>query len=520
MGPTHKNKSYLDGSLFDDAIDARARAVLARASVPGLTLGQLTYERGGRWQPLLRPPDPVPHLTTFTLESILQASGHDYVRVPLEDVWTRAAEIAAIGDVDAVLLSTTFIWSRQILAGAMAWVRANLPGVPVIAGGQYTNLKYMPVMGDYPEVTAVIRGDAEKALPVLLDTMQRGDDLDRVPNLVWRDGDRIRINRLDYVDLDSFPSPSFSHQFRIAPYESMRGCPFDCKFCSFPAASPKWRYKSAEKIRDDWVRYATDNGVSVVDAMDSTFTVPPTRLRRLMEILPSALVPRWACYSRANVITSARFVDDMLAAHCFYLVIGFESMNDATLRRMSKRVTATQNRRAFEHLKNSDMGYSICFIVGYPGENSEQFGDTREFLTSEYSGHFTLHQFSISDETMPLWDDRVELRIEVDDPNDPDSAWSHSGMTSDEARKLQADTLDAIRHGNDNAVLMLWQSHYQHPLLPSGAIGDNLVVEKAVERLAMAPRDFPDLDQGAAQVRAQLRVLRRNGVELGTDDAT
>src|SRR5262249_9530790 len=152
-------------------------------------------------------------------------------------------------------------------------------------------------------------------LPKLLDEIQSCcTDYTSVPNLVWRDGDRIRINTVEYVDLDSFPAPSFPHNFDVAPYESMRGCPFDCKFCSFPAASPNCRYKSARKIKGDWLRYAGENGVIQISAMDSTFTVPPARLRELMRILPDSGVPEWSCFSRANSIKSLDFLEGLIAS--------------------------------------------------------------------------------------------------------------------------------------------------------------------------------------------------------------
>jgi pyruvate-formate lyase-activating enzyme len=353
---------------------------------------------------------------------------------------------------------------------------------------------------------------------MLLKIMRHGGDRASVPNLVWRDGSRVRINKVDYIDLDAFSSPTFPGSFQIAPYESMRGCPFDCKFCSFPAASPKWRYKSAEKIRDDWERYRKVNGATTIEAMDSTFTVPPTRLRRLMELLPRSDIPEWLCYSRANVIKTPEFVDRLLESYCIHLLIGFESMNEQTLRRMSKRVTAAQNRNAFNLLKGGGIGYTSCFIVGYPGESPEQFEDTRRFLFDDYEGHFTLNLFTATDETMPLWEDREELQIEVDDPYDPASPWSHIGMDSEEATRLQTDTLDRVRMSNDTAVPFMWQRPYQLPLVPTLSMAENLSVEKAVERLVMAPRDFNDVDEGAAQIIRQVELLRGLGVQmLGAD---
>ncbi|MGQ5592517.1 B12-binding domain-containing radical SAM protein [Streptomyces sp. ESR1.13] len=514
LGPANLNSPYLEGSLFTAHQSDAAREMLRRAGHADLDLRRLAFTQHGRDYALLRPRSATtPHLTTVTLLSILENSGHGFERLDLGDVWEGRAKAPA-GDVDVVLLSTTYIWNGPILASAVRWVRENLPGTPIVAGGQFTNLKFMAAMRDFAEILAVVRGDGEIALPQTLDALAGRGELSAVPNLVWRDGDTIRINPVEYVDIDDFPSPRVLGDQAIVPYESMRGCPFDCKFCSFPAASPKWRYKSAEKIRDDWISYADQNGADVISAMDSTFTIPPTRLRRLLEILPNSGVPRWEGFSRANTLNSADVVAGLVASHCFQLHIGFESMNDGTLKRMSKRVSVKQNRRAAELLSQSGMSYYGLFIVGYPGEDPEMFRDTQDYLLREYSGHYALSKFSITDETMPLWQDREELRIVADDPTDPASPWSHIGMDSAQAARLQKETLDKVRLTNDKTVLSLWQHDYQHWLMPRHDHAANIAVEKCLERMAMAPLDYTDLDEGAAVVRDNLHRLRDFGVEL------
>lgn len=514
LGPAYINAAYLNGSLFAPQWNERVHEVVRRAGQPDLSLDRLAFARGGKQYALLRPQrTSTPHLTTFTLNSILESSAHGFASVDLQDVWQGTARTPA-GDFDAVLLSTTYIWNASILSAAMRWITENLPGVPVVAGGQFTNLKFMQVMRDHPEIVAVVRGDGEESLPAALDALALGDPLAGVPNAVWRDGDRIRVNPIAYADIDSFPSPGFPGHAPVVPYESMRGCPFDCKFCSFPAASPKWRYKSAEKIRDDWISYGQRNGTRMISAMDSTFTIPPTRLRRLLEILPGSGIPDWEGYSRANTINSAELVDGLTESRCVQLHIGFESMNDETLKRMSKRVTVGQNRRAMDLLSRSELSYEIFFIVGYPGETPDMFASTRDYLVGEYVGYFQLSRFSITDETMPLWQDREELRIEADDPSDPTSAWSHIGMDSAQADRLQAEALDKVRLRNDKAVYLLWQRQYQHELMPGRDRWSNLAVEKCVERLAMAPKDHRDLDRAAHEVRVQLARLRDLEVEL------
>ncbi|OKI02566.1 hypothetical protein A6A06_16255 [Streptomyces sp. CB02923] len=500
--------------MFGGQPDAHGREALRRSGHPDLDLRRLSFTRSGRSFALLRPrPAAAPHLTTVTLRSILRSCGHDFAAVDLEDVWTGRAVVPP-GDFGAVLLSTTYIWNAPLLATAVDWIRSRLPGVRVITGGQFTNLKFMRALNDHTEIFAVVRGDGETALPKTLDALAAGGDLSTVPNLVWRDGPHLRINPVEYVDIDGHPSPGFTGEAPVIPYESMRGCPFDCKFCSFPAASPKWRYKSAEKIRDDWAGYAEVNGAKSIDAMDSTFTIPPTRLRRLLEILPGSGAPPWDAFSRANTINSPQLVEGLREARCAQLHIGFESMNDGTLKRMSKRVSVKQNRRAIELLGDGGMSYHGLFMVGYPGETPEMFQDTMDYLTGDYRGYFSVARFSITDETMPLWQDKEELRIVAQDATDPASPWSHIGMDSDEAARLQKETLDRVRRGNDHAVLDLWQYDYAPRLLPDHDHATNLAVEKCVERLGMAPVDHPDPDAAAEAVRVQLRRLGALGVGL------
>ncbi|MFD8869511.1 B12-binding domain-containing radical SAM protein [Streptomyces sp. NPDC059590] len=534
MGPEVPNKKLLEGSSFEALLaPAGHRAAAGRREVFDLSLLR-TADATRR--PLLRPrrtggraravssvrlsapveeehePETAPHLTTFTLQSILLAAGFDHEVFPIERIWTGSA-VEPPADVDVVLLSTTFIWDRRTLAKAVTWVEERCPTAVLVLGGQYSNLKFQRILSDHPFVRYIVRGDAEAALPALLRALRTKGDVAEIPNLVWRDRDtdRLRMTRIEYIDLDAQPSPSPVGTLPVVPYESMRGCPFSCKYCSFPAASPKWRYKSAQKIADDFLRYRRENGAEYIKALDSTFTVPPTRLRALLPLLAEADVG-WEAYTRANSIRDREVVADLERAHCRALSIGLESMNDTTLGYMHKQVKARANRTAFELLSDSSIHSFVSFIVGYPGETPELFEDTRRFLVSEYSGQFALYVFMMNDETMPVWQEADRFGLEVFDLDGEAEDWTHHGMDSRTAARLQLETLREVRWKNDHAIARVWQHGFESPLLPGRSPARNAVVEKLVDRLGMLSADVRDPAEAARRRDRLLSELAGHGV--------
>ncbi len=127
------------------------------------------------------------------------------------------------------------------------------PDVPVIFGGLSSSYFHEELVA-YPQVDFVLRGDStEPPLHELLLALREGTPLDRIPNLTWQDGGRIRVNphtylpaSLDYVDLrpDQVIEMMVRHRdfagplpFRgwwrnpIAAVFTVKGCAYECVTC-------------------------------------------------------------------------------------------------------------------------------------------------------------------------------------------------------------------------------------------------------------------------------------------------
>jgi anaerobic magnesium-protoporphyrin IX monomethyl ester cyclase len=513
-GPAFKYWSDLTGSLFEPDTVSGGLDGLAVAD-----LSRLTYpDARGEPRPLLRRKrGRVLYLVSYVLESILFNNDIEYTHLPLQHVWDDLAPPVDRGtgatDPEAVLLSTTFICNQGALAQAIGWVADHYPGVPLVVGGQFSNLKYLQVLRDYPAVDYVVRGDGEEAIPGVVAVIRGRRTPESVPNLVYRGDGSPKINPIRYIDLDAYPAAAFPGPRSIVPYESMRGCPFNCRFCSYPAASPTWRFKSADKIYRDWLWYAEHNAVDHVQALDSTFTVPKPRLRELLPMLRGAPLT-WEAYTRANAIHAPEIADSLTAAHCTKLSIGFESMSPNTLSYMHKQVRPEQNRTAHEILRDRDIQYRVSYMAGYPGETPEDYRMTDEFIANEFVGYFMLSVFSFSDETMPVWEDAERFELDVADMDDPDAAWQHVGMDVETARGLRDATISKARWGSEDAVWLLWQADYETPLIPGTARKQALRHEKLVERLGMLPVDFSSAAERARRSRQILAELSRAGIAV------
>ncbi|MGE0040897.1 MAG: radical SAM protein [Vicinamibacterales bacterium] len=506
LGPTSLHAPLLDGTLLADEVSPELLATYERLAGRPVDMSRFTGP-GGR--PLLRPSQEVaPHLPTSTVRSILELADIDYTWFDATDLWNGAP--GPSGDFDVVGLSTTFVWDQSTLARAVRWIAARYPSATLVLGGQYSNLKYAEIFARHPEVDYVVRGDAELALPALLEALDGRGHIADVPNLAWRSGDEVVAPPIQYIDIESHPSPVFRGPQQVVPYESMRGCPFTCKFCSFPSASPKWRYKSAPKIVRDWAGYAERNEAEVIRAYDSTFTIPPPRFRELLDRLPALGVP-WEGYSRANTLGTREVVERLEASHCRRLFVGFEAMNATALRNMDKKVSVAQNRAAIAALRGSSVELRASFMVGYPGETPEDYQETHRFLLEDFAGRFHVHFFLFNDETMPVWDDAPRFGLEVDNA----FTWKHAGMDSHTAQLLRYRTLHDVRWGNDQAVNDLWQLRYARPLLPGLSDAEHRTLEKTIERLAFLGRDKGDEASAPGRCRELLATLERAGVGTG-----
>jgi len=77
-------------------------------------------------------------------------------------------------------------------------IKRDHPSIPVVLGGYTASLFHREILSGFPQIDAVVRGDAEIPLPALMEAVDGRRRWGEVPNLTWRDGAEIRENPLSY----------------------------------------------------------------------------------------------------------------------------------------------------------------------------------------------------------------------------------------------------------------------------------------------------------------------------------
>ncbi len=170
--------------------------------------------------------------------------------------------------------------------------------------------------------------------------------------------------------------------YLMHPYVSMytgRGCPAQCTFCLWPQTigGHKYRVRSAENVAAEMAHMKQIfPQVKEFFFDDDTFTANLPRAREIAKKLaPMGLT--WSCNSRANLeYDTIKYMKD---SGLRLFLVGYESGNDETLKRIQKGVTTDEMRRFTKSCHKAGVVIHGTFILGLPIETKETIEQTINF---------------------------------------------------------------------------------------------------------------------------------------------
>jgi radical SAM superfamily enzyme YgiQ (UPF0313 family) len=246
-------------------------------------------------------------------------------------------------------------------------------------------------------VDAAVIDEGELTFRELVSVYRRGGDLGAVKGICFKQGGQIRENqpRERISDLDALPYPAWdifdmeaylrsgadslvSYGLRALNISSVRGCPYECTFCSHPFGRQVYA-RSARSIAGEMAELAKRYGVGFIKFTDDLFLVNENRVMELCDrILLGKIKIKWSAAARVNLV-NRRLLKAMRRAGCAELGYGFESGSQRILDGMKKRVTVAQAQEAIRLTREAGIRVSGSFIIGMPEETERTIDETVEF---------------------------------------------------------------------------------------------------------------------------------------------
>jgi radical SAM superfamily enzyme YgiQ (UPF0313 family) len=233
---------------------------------------------------------------------------------------------------------------------ALRALREAYPDRMLLLGGVGPKAVEEQILRRFSWVDMICRGEGERTVPELLQTLRRHGDLTAVPGISFRNGDDIchTPDRHRIADLDTIPFPAFQKidLKRYAGYGMMtsRGCPYPCTFCS---VAPVWDLKSYSRtpknIVDEMEFLHREANVDLFLFQDEFFV---SGKRQVMEFCGEldrrGLNVHWKAFGRVNLVDEP-MMRAMAGTGCVELRFGIESGSDRVLGQIKKGFTAAQS---------------------------------------------------------------------------------------------------------------------------------------------------------------------------------
>jgi radical SAM superfamily enzyme YgiQ (UPF0313 family) len=352
-----------------------------------------------------------------SLSAVLKEKGHETALINLND---RLAPIPSdeeilqkVREFNPDLVGFSCVTTQFNHAERIARLVKEKLGTPTVAGGVHATMVPAEILRTAAFDFACV-GEAEEALPELLDRMRSGGDTTSVPN-IWAAKDlAIYTNKVHpFPDLSKLPPKDYS----IFDFQNMidakngwvglmagRGCPFKCTYCfnhqiveryrsDTGLSAGKLNYIRHHPVEDviSEMKFLLENyeRISMFIFDDDVFTLDKKYVLEFCEKYRTSGIKVPFVVNAHVKLFDEEIAKALAGAGCRIVKFGLESGSSRVRREVLRRYMSNESiAAAFETCRRHGLHSSAFLMIGLPTETRDEMFETVNLLASILPGRF------------------------------------------------------------------------------------------------------------------------------------
>jgi anaerobic magnesium-protoporphyrin IX monomethyl ester cyclase len=288
---------------------------------------------------------------------------------------------------DAILLGHSGSTSgHPVITEITRQIRQRLPETPIIYGGVFPTYHWQDILSAEPQIDVIVRGEGDETIVRVVHALEAKTPLRDIPGIAYRENglpvatpaaepiedlDKIRVG-WELIDPARY---SYWGDKRAVVVQFSRGCPHFCNYCGQRSFWSKWRHRDPEKFAAEIAWLHRTYGIEVFNLADEN----PTASRPAWKAFLEALI---AQNVSVTIVGSTRADDIVRDADILHLykqagvarfLLGMESYDEQTLRKICKGSVIAKDREAIRLLRQHDIISMATYVVGFDEERDRDY---------------------------------------------------------------------------------------------------------------------------------------------------
>ena len=265
-------------------------------------------------------------------------------------------------------------------------LKLAMPELTIVYGGVHPTYHWDEILRDCGDIDLVVRGEGEETALRLMHALANGTALDQLHGVAFRrNGEVVATLPATMIrDLDAYRIGweliDFSHYSywggkRAVVVQFARGCPYLCSYCGQRGFWTQWRHRDPVKLARELAWLHRRHGVELINFADELPTGSRKAWKAFLEALIAERVPLLLVGStRASDIVRDRDILHLYKrAGVIRFLLGIESYDDETIRKIRKGATTLEDRRAIGLLRAHGIISMATYVVGFNEESDRDY---------------------------------------------------------------------------------------------------------------------------------------------------